>query len=227
MTKRSLAIYSAAHFWVDLSCAFLLFRTLSGSPQWMLCLLLYNFCAFALQMPLGLLADRWNRNGLTAAAGCVLTALACLSPVPLLTAVRLYYGAVLLSFLFGFTAIGTLVIPAIAGTFGFTSMFAIACFVQVYGRGGAVLALGALGVRLVFTLPCFLWLGSYAWQASSSLLPWPRGKRCAPVFYDGSCFYRLFVCVVLLMIGVCFERYITPNLFHLALGVLTEPVLAG
>lgn len=149
------------------------------------------------------------------------------SVVPLLTAVRLYYGAVLLSFLFGFTAIGTLVIPAIAGTFGFTSMFAIACFVQVYGRGGAVLALGALGVRLVFTLPCFLWLGSYAWQASSSLLPWPRGKRCAPVFYDGSCFYRLFVCVVLLMIGVCFERYITPNLFHLALGVLTEPVLAG
>lgn len=92
MTKRSLAIYSAAHFWVDLSCAFLLFRTLSGSPQWMLCLLLYNFCAFALQMPLGLLADRWNRNGLTAAAGCVLTALACLSPVPLLTAVTAGVG---------------------------------------------------------------------------------------------------------------------------------------
>lgn len=149
------------------------------------------------------------------------------SAVPLLTAVRLYYGAVVLSFLFGFTAIGTLVVPALAGAFGFTSMFAIACFVQVYGRQGAVLALGALGVRLVFTLPCFLWLGSYAWRAASSLLPWPRGKRCAPALYDGSCFYRLFVCVVLLMIGVCFERYITPNLFHLALGVLTEPVLAG
>ena len=149
------------------------------------------------------------------------------SAVPLLTAVRLYYGAVVLSFLFGFTAIGTLAVPALAGAFGFTSMFAIACFVQVYGRQGAVLALGALGVRLVFTLPCFLWLGSYAWRAASSLLPWPRGKRCAPVLYDGSCFYRLFVCVVLLMIGVCFERYITPNLFHLALGVLTEPVLAG
>ena len=133
------------------------------------------------------------------------------SAVPLLTAVRLYYGAVVLCFLFGFTAIGTLAVPALA----------------VYGRQGAVLALGALGVRLVFTLPCFLWLGSYAWRAASSLLPWPRGKRCAPVLYDGSCFYRLFVCVVLLMIGVCFERYITPNLFHLALGVLTEPALVG
>ena len=29
------------------------------------------------------------------------------------------------------------------------------------------------------------------------------------------------------MIGVYFERYITPNLFHLALGVLTEPALVG
>jgi len=86
MTKRALALYGLAHFWVDLSCAFLLFRALSGSPLWAPCLLLYNFCAFALQMPLGLLADRWDRNGLTAAAGCVLTAAASLSPLPLLTA---------------------------------------------------------------------------------------------------------------------------------------------
>lgn len=143
------------------------------------------------------------------------------SAVPLFAAVRLYYGAVLVSFLFGFTAVGTLVIPAVAGAFGFTTMFAIACFVRAYGRWGVAMALGALGLRLVFTLPCFLWLGSYAWRAASSLLPWPRGKRCAPVLYDGSCFYRLFVCVVLLMIGVCFERYITPHLFHLSLGVLS------
>lgn len=87
MTTKSLAIYSLAHFWMDLSCAFLLFRTVSESPQWMLCLLLYNFCAFALQMPLGLLADRWNRNGLIAAIGCILTALSCLSPPPLLKAI--------------------------------------------------------------------------------------------------------------------------------------------
>ena len=86
MTKRSLAVYGLAHFWMDLSCAFLLFRALSGGGQWMLCLLLYNFCAFAMQMPLGLLADRWDRNGLTAAIGCVLTAVACLPPLPLLTA---------------------------------------------------------------------------------------------------------------------------------------------
>lgn len=76
-----LALYSAAHFWVDLSCAFLVLRTQTGAADFALCLLLYNFCAFALQMPLGLLADRLNRNGLTAAAGCALTALAYL-PLP-------------------------------------------------------------------------------------------------------------------------------------------------
>ena len=85
--KPLLALYSIAHFWVDLSCAFLAFRSLSGSPDFLLCLLLYNFCAFALQMPLGLWADGLDRNGLLAAAGCGLTAAAFLAPIPLAAAV--------------------------------------------------------------------------------------------------------------------------------------------
>ena len=54
-----LALYSAGHFLVDLTCAFLLLTVtaVAGETSW-LCLLLYNFCAFALQMPLGLCADR-------------------------------------------------------------------------------------------------------------------------------------------------------------------------
>jgi len=85
--KTMLAIYSVAHFWVDLSCAFLVFRTLANTEELALCLLLYNFCAFALQMPLGLLADRFDHNGLVAALGCMLVALAYGSPIPVLTAV--------------------------------------------------------------------------------------------------------------------------------------------
>ena len=81
MPKKILALYSLTHLWVDLSCALLVFRTMAGREDLALCLLLYNFCAFALQMPLGLLADRLDRNGLTAAAGCALTALAYL-PLP-------------------------------------------------------------------------------------------------------------------------------------------------
>ena len=81
VSRPLLALYSLAHLWVDLSCALLLFGPLSGTPP--LYLLLYNFCAFALQMPLGLAADRLSRCGPLAAAGCCLTALAYLSPLPL------------------------------------------------------------------------------------------------------------------------------------------------
>ena len=85
--KTMLGIYSITHFWVDLSCAFLVFRTLLGTRDLALCLLLYNFCAFALQMPFGLLADKFDRNGLVASLGCLLVGLAYLSPLPVLTAV--------------------------------------------------------------------------------------------------------------------------------------------
>lgn len=92
MDKRLLVLYSVSHFWVDLSCAFLVFRMLSGTPDFMLSLLLYNFCAFALQMPLGLLMDRLDRNGAAAAAGCGVAALAHLIPVPVPAAVTAGVG---------------------------------------------------------------------------------------------------------------------------------------
>lgn len=153
MTKRALAIYSLAHFWMDLSCAFLLFRRLSGGTQWMLVLLLYNFCAFALQMPLGLLADRWDRNGLTAAAGCVLTALACFSPLPLVTAVAAGTGNALFHLGGGIdvlnasgersAALGVFISPGALGLYIGT----------IWGRGAAPwLGLAPLGLLLMAAL---------------------------------------------------------------------------
>ena len=83
-----LAVYSAGHFWVDFSCALLMFSQLFHRPEWSLCVLLYNFCAFALQMPLGLLADRISRNSLVAGTGCILVLAGWLaSPAALLSAV--------------------------------------------------------------------------------------------------------------------------------------------
>lgn len=70
--KRTLCVCCGAHFLVDFACAFLLFRALRGEVRWAELLLLYNFCAFAVQMPLGVLADRWRRDGLVAATGALL-----------------------------------------------------------------------------------------------------------------------------------------------------------
>jgi len=72
--KRMLGIYSAGHFWVDLACSCLMFSGLAKDPDWVVWVLLYNFCAFAMQMPIGLLADRWDRNSTVAGLGCALVA---------------------------------------------------------------------------------------------------------------------------------------------------------
>lgn len=80
--QKTLTVYSAAHAVVDFSCAFLVYRAMLDDPALGLCLLLYNFCAFALQMPFGLLADGWNRNAVVAAAGCGGVALAFLPVFP-------------------------------------------------------------------------------------------------------------------------------------------------
>ncbi|MDF2905605.1 MAG: hypothetical protein K0R34_926 [Herbinix sp.] len=69
-------VYVIAHFVVDFACAFLMFRVLRDTAYGYISLLIYNFCAFALQMPIGLLADRFNRNAVCAAIGCGFVALA-------------------------------------------------------------------------------------------------------------------------------------------------------
>lgn len=73
---RTVAVYAAVHFIVDFACAFLVFSAFRDASDLYICFLLYNFCAFALQMPLGLLADKINKNALIAAIGCVFVALA-------------------------------------------------------------------------------------------------------------------------------------------------------
>lgn len=81
MKSLRLGIYSAAHCAVDFSCALLLLGTVCMRGDAPLCVLLYNFCAFALQMPMGLLADRLGRCHIWASGGCMLVLCAfCLPP---------------------------------------------------------------------------------------------------------------------------------------------------
>lgn len=73
------AMYSILHMFVDGVCAFAMFGTFLGREQGYGYVLLYNFCAFALQMPLGAvldLLDGKNRKGIPFAAaglGVILT----------------------------------------------------------------------------------------------------------------------------------------------------------
>jgi FSR family fosmidomycin resistance protein-like MFS transporter len=65
-------LYSIAHFAVDLGCAFAVFSSMKTGAEGYL---LYNFFAFAMQMPLGVLADRWGHGKVFAAIGCLLVAM--------------------------------------------------------------------------------------------------------------------------------------------------------
>lgn len=74
------AIYSALHFLVDFLCAHAMFLRFLEGPEGYIGILIYNFCAFALQMPLGALLDSLSdrRKHIpegTAALGVALTIL--------------------------------------------------------------------------------------------------------------------------------------------------------
>ena len=142
--------------------------------------------------------------------------------ISLLSCVVMYFGYAVLLFLLGFSAAGVLLIPALSGMFGFFTMYTVSCFVRCYGRAGAALALGAMAVRLVFTLPCFFLLAGAAWPLSTELfaLSFGRGKRSSPVLYGSRYFLWFVLCAVILALGVFCERMLTPLLFRLALGVL-------
>ena len=91
MQRRSFAgktaLLSLAHAAVDMACAALFFSTLPDVDLW-LGMVLYNACAFLCQLPMGILADKLNRNLPFAAIGCALVAAGfALRGVPLLSVI--------------------------------------------------------------------------------------------------------------------------------------------
>lgn len=71
---KNVAVFSASHFLVDFACAFIVFLKLYGDDNWVTYLLVYNACAFALQLPLGIIIDRYENNSLFASLGALLVA---------------------------------------------------------------------------------------------------------------------------------------------------------
>lgn len=78
MCKKIVSVYSVLHFIVDLSCAVLITNLILSrtgrTADFFAAMLTYNFFAFALQLPVGIIADKINKNALCAAAGCILVA---------------------------------------------------------------------------------------------------------------------------------------------------------
>ena len=80
--SRPQAVFSTAHFLVDLCCIFLetayLLPGAGDRRAWLWCVLVYNFFAFACQLPAGIFGDRQNKPWILAGSGCFLIAAAYL-----------------------------------------------------------------------------------------------------------------------------------------------------
>ena len=146
----SAAIYACGHFLTDFLCASLMLR-LSPAP-WLF--FTYNFCAFALQMPIGILADILGRNHRFACIGVGLTLLAIL---PLPTAIRVTLAGVGNAFYHvgggrdallankRMTRLGVFVSPGALGIC-FGSMF---CYsIPLFYAGAVLLLLCGVGILL-------------------------------------------------------------------------------
>ena len=189
------AVYSAAHFLVDFSCAFIMFRSIMGTPYGFLCVLLYNFCAFAMQMPLGIIADKMNRNYLFAIIGCILVAFAFLPVLfPILASVVLGMGNALFHIGGGIDvlnisekklrALGVFVSP---GAFGIY-------FGKILGTGSSFSAVFypiAMAVTAALIFAAYrAQKGTYPKNAAFSL----EGTSSARIFIAGICLF-LVVCL--------------------------------
>lgn len=82
MLFQIVGLYTILHFLVNFACAVLLYHQtypfLQTPADIIYAFLLYNFFAFAVQLPIGIIADSINKNALFAITGCFCVILAYL-----------------------------------------------------------------------------------------------------------------------------------------------------
>lgn len=80
MNKKIVSIYSMIHFIVDLSSAILVSNLVAQKMgqgiELFIAIITYNFFAFAMQLPIGIIEDKVNKNAICSAIGCLFVAIA-------------------------------------------------------------------------------------------------------------------------------------------------------
>lgn len=190
---KALIVGAIGHFLVDFACAAFLLRHNGETIWWTELLILYNFCAFALQMPMGILVDRWPAFP-WAAGGALLCAAGAL-PLPL-AALGLILGLGNAAYHLG---IGKPLMDAEAGS------GALGIFVA---PGALGITLGTLAARLdsVMVLPLTLFLILLALVVNR--LPWKPQERQEEV--NSSFSLISSVCLFLVVILRSFAGFTWP-----------------
>lgn len=109
-------------------------------------------------------------------------------------------------FLFGFSALGLAVIPAVLGAEGFTLAFSVSAFLRVYGAAGYLPALAALGLGGFAALPALVVLGLQGWQTSGRLAERLKTGRKTAI-YDGDYWEGCALCGFLTVLRIIIEKF--------------------
>ncbi len=127
----------------------------------------------------------------------------------------LYFGSVILAFLFGFSSLGNVFIPLLSGVLGFSSFFSVACFVRTFGTKGLLAAAALFLIRLIFTLPCYFAVAGSSMNFSACLLMalFRKSGIVERIHYPQKYLLIFALSLIWLCVGACCERFITPQLF--------------
>lgn len=190
---KKLGVLCLGHLLVDAACAYLCLGAAAQSDALQTRLLLYNFCAFALQMPLGVLADRLQKNMPFAALGAGLVAVS-FAAVKNPTAAVLFAG---LGNAFYHIGGGTDTLLASGGKCTPLGLFV--------APGALGILLGTLAAKNAFVLPGFV--PPVLLCALCAVLPL-LGKRAAPPMAQPAALpsVRAAFPAVALLFGVVFLR---------------------
>lgn len=137
--------YGMGHFLVDFLCAWKILSFV-GEEHWIALAVVYNFCAFAMQFPVGVLADRGKWGGRICVYGSVLVILGLMfrnpwaAVVPVGLGNALYHvggGRAILCTTRGYGPLGAFVAPGALGLF----LGGLVRGQSIWGVSGAVLLL--------------------------------------------------------------------------------------
>ncbi|MBQ1252371.1 MAG: hypothetical protein IIY02_05585 [Firmicutes bacterium] len=222
-----LGYVSAAHFLVDFACIFLVMAVLPAK-HWVFFALLYNFCAFALQFPVGLVADLFSTHLRFSSRGCLLIALSFLLVTisPMIACVFAGVGNAMFHIGGGVTVMHSF--PK--------KMTPLGIFVSP-GALGVFLAMASVPLRDVFFLICpIVMLAAAVWFFLLDKEESPRELR--PGFALKRVQLMSGIAILLLFLAVVFRSYfglilvfpwkngfILPFLF--VIGVATGKALGG
>lgn len=123
-------------------------------------------------------------------------------------------------FLFGFTALGLIGIPALSALRGFFLAFSIASFARAYGRLGIEVAFLLLGITGLLALPVFFLLATQSFHAAWSLACRGEGQGRRALPYHRDYFLRSGFCAGAMGVCILLECYLVPVLVSGTAGLL-------